>query len=67
MATATQPAPDNTLPEGEPLEPQRSLIQDLIVGVATQSWPSLSRNRRSAPATEASSSTTRMSAIGIRD
>jgi hypothetical protein len=38
MATATQPAPDNALPEGEPAEPQRSLIQDLIVGVATQSW-----------------------------
>ena len=38
MATATQPAPENAAPEAEPLEPPRSLIHDLIVGVATQSW-----------------------------
>src|SRR5262245_8406304 len=38
MATATQPVPDNTVPEGEALEPQSNLLKDLIVGVATQSW-----------------------------
>jgi hypothetical protein len=38
MSTATQPTPEEALPEGEPIEGQRNFLRDLLIGVATQSW-----------------------------